>query len=231
MSGPSQLAGPATGGSRPVYDALDCIALGSDTEPSVCRDLSAGRHGSAAVRVPIAFKSATAYEPGIDAVRCARDHAGMAKIATNRYVERAELEDFVRPRHRGVLITTKRNGNLQTSLVTIGLDTEGRVVVATYPERAKVPNLKRNSKATMVVMSDAFNDEWVQLDCTAEVIDLPDSVEPLVEYFRCISGEHSDWDEYREAMVAQGKSLIRLTIDDWGPIARGGFPPRLATDD
>jgi hypothetical protein len=68
----------------------------------------------------------------------------------------------------------------------------------------------------------------VQIDGTAEVLDLPDALEPLVEYFRCISGEHPDWDEYRAAMVRQGKSLIRVTIDSWGPIATGGFPARLA---
>ena len=63
---------------------------------------------------------------------------------------------------------------------------------------------------------------------TLEVLDLPDALEPLVEYFRSVSGEHPDWDEYRQAMVAQGKSLVRLSLDRWGPIATGGFPARLA---
>ena len=151
----------------------------------------------------------------------------MANIATNRIVGLSDLEDFIRPRHQGVLLTTRGDGSPQASLVTMGLDTEGRVVVSSYPERAKVHNIRRNPQASMVVMSDDFGGEWVQVDGTAEVIDLPDAVEPLVEYFRVISGEHSDWDEYREAMVAQGKCLIRVTIDRWGPIAKGGFPARL----
>jgi len=78
------------------------------------------------------------------------------------------------------------------------------------------------------VLSDEFGGAWVQVDGHAEVLDLPDALEPLVDYFRCISGEHPNWDEYREAMRAQGKSLIRVTIDSWGPIATGGFPARLA---
>jgi hypothetical protein len=78
------------------------------------------------------------------------------------------------------------------------------------------------------VLSYDWNGPWVQLDGTAEVLDLPAALEPLVEYFRCISGEHPDWDEYRAAMVRQGKSLIRVTVDAWGPIATGGFPARLA---
>ncbi|WP_419846206.1 PPOX class F420-dependent oxidoreductase [Candidatus Poriferisocius sp.] len=155
----------------------------------------------------------------------------MASIATDRYVDRAEMEDFVRPRHRGVLLTTRRDGRPQSSLVTMGLDTSGRVVVSSYPERAKSMNVKRNPSASMVVMSDEFGGEWMQLDGTAEVLDMPEALDGLVEYFRVISGEHPDWDEYREAMAHQGKCLIRLTIDQWGPISKGGFPARLVQDD
>jgi hypothetical protein len=80
------------------------------------------------------------------------------------------------------------------------------------------------------VLSDDFDGAWVQLDGTAEVLDMPDQAaeDGLVEYFRCISGEHPDWDEYRQAMRDQGKSLIRITPTRWGPIATGGFPARLA---
>lgn len=148
-------------------------------------------------------------------------------IATNRRVSRLELEDFVRPRHHGVLMTTRADGRPQSSLVTMGL-ADGHIVVSSYPERAKVRNIGRNPSASMTVMSDTFSGEWVHIDGTAEVIDLPEALDGLVDYFRVISGEHSDWDDYRTAMTAQGKCLIRLTIDRWGPIAKGGFPARLA---
>ena len=151
----------------------------------------------------------------------------MATIATNRYVDRPELLEFVRPRHHGVLLTNRRDGWPQSSLVTMGVSNDDQIVVSTYPERAKVHNLRRDPRASMVVMSESFNGEWVQVDGTAEVIDAPDSIDGLVEYFRVISGEHPDWDEYRAAMATQGKSLIRISIDRWGPIARGGFPARL----
>ena len=155
----------------------------------------------------------------------------MVSIATDRYVDRAAMEEFVRPRHRGVLLTTRRDGRPQSSLVTMGLDTGGRVVVSSYPERAKSVNAKRNPAASMVVMSDEFSGEWMQLDGTAEVLDMPDALDGLVEYFRVISGEHPDWDEYRQAMIDQGKCLIRLTIDHWSPISKGGFPAHLVEDD
>ena len=59
----------------------------------------------------------------------------------------------------------------------------------------------------------------------AVVIDLPEAVEPFVDYYRVIAGEHPDWEEYRRAMVEQGKCLIRITPRRWGPLATGGFPP------
>ncbi|MGI9157182.1 MAG: PPOX class F420-dependent oxidoreductase [Marmoricola sp.] len=145
--------------------------------------------------------------------------------ATADRVEREELLDFVRPRHRATLVTTRRGGAPQVSPVTCGVDDQGRIVISTYPSRAKVANLRRDPAATLLVHSDEWDGPYVQVDGTAEVIDLPEAVEPLVDYFRSISGEHPDWDEYREAMLDQGKSLIRVSIGRWGPIATGGFPP------
>ena len=149
-------------------------------------------------------------------------------IATNTGVDLEGLLDFVRPRHQMVLITRRADGSPQASPVTGGVDAEGRLVISTYPERAKVANARRDPAVSVLVLSDEWNGAWVQVDGTCEVLDLPDSVEPLVEYFRNISGEHPDWAEYRQAMRDQGKSLIRVTIESWGPIATGGFPPELA---
>jgi PPOX class probable F420-dependent enzyme len=149
-------------------------------------------------------------------------------IASNTRVDRDALIEFLRPRHKVVLMTTRADGRPQSSPVSCGVDAAGRLVISTYPERAKVTNIRRDPRVAACVLSDDWNGPWVQVDGTAEVLDLPEALEPLVEYFRSISGEHPDWDEYRAAMVKQGKSLIRVTIDSWGPIATGGFPARLA---
>lgn len=149
-------------------------------------------------------------------------------IATNTPVERDELIGFLRPRHHMVLLTSRSDGGVQGSPVTGGVDDEGRIVIATYPERAKARNVARAGRGTVVVLSDEFDGAWVQVDGDAELLTLPDALEPLVDYFRAISGEHSDWDEYRQAMRDQGKALIRITPTRWGPIATGGFPPRFA---
>ncbi len=101
-------------------------------------------------------------------------------------------------------------------------------MISTYPQRAKVANARRDPAVSLCVLSDDWDGAWVQVDGEAEVLDLPDALEPLVDYYRSISGEHPDWDEYREAMAKQGKSLLRVTVDRWGPVATGGFPPELA---
>ncbi|MHB1432660.1 MAG: PPOX class F420-dependent oxidoreductase [Streptosporangiaceae bacterium] len=150
------------------------------------------------------------------------------KIATNTTVSRDELLDFARPRHNAILLTTRADGSPQASPVTCGVDEAGRIVIATYPSRAKTRNARRNPRASVLILSDDFGGPWVQIDGTAEVVDLPDAVEPLVEYYRSIAGEHPDWAEYRAAMAAQGKSLLRVTPERWGPVATGGFPPEPA---
>ncbi len=149
------------------------------------------------------------------------------RIATNSAVGRAELLDFVRPRHRALLVTRREDGGPQGSPVACGVDPGGRIVISTYPERAKTRNARRNPRVSVIVLSDDWDGPWVQVDGEAEVLDVPEAVEPLVEYFRSISGEHPDWDEYREAMLRQGKSLLRITPQRWGPVATGGFPARL----
>ena len=153
-------------------------------------------------------------------------------IATNTEVGLDELLEFVRPRHRMLLITERADGSPQASPVSGGVDDGGRIVVATYPQRAKTKNARHRPAVSVVVLSDEWDDAWVQVDGVAEVLDMPDqeAEDGLVEYFRCIAGEHSDWDEYREAMRRQGKSLIRITVEGWGPVATGGFPPDRAPD-
>ena len=150
------------------------------------------------------------------------------QIATSTQVSQAELVEFVRPRHRMIVITQRADGSPQASPVTGGVDDSGRIVISTYPERAKARNARKRPDVSVVVLSDDFNDPWVQVDWTCEVLDVPEALDAFVEYFRNISGEHPDWAEYRQAMLDQGKCLMRITPKRWGPVATGGFPARLA---
>ena len=149
-------------------------------------------------------------------------------IAKADRANRETLLEFLRPRHQAVLMTTRSDGRPQASPVTCGLTEDGRIVVSTYPDRAKARNARRDPRVTVCVLSDGFSDPWVQVDGAATVLDMPAAEDGLVEYYRCISGEHPDWDEYRQAMREQDKTLISVEIDRWGPLATGGFPARLA---
>lgn len=150
-------------------------------------------------------------------------------IATERTVDLAVLVEFARGKHQLILATTRRDGRPQLSPVTGVLTETGHILISTYPGRAKAKNLRRDGRASVLLMG-GFDGPWVQVDGDGEVVDMPDAGDGLVEYFRAISGEHSDWDEYRQAMTDQGKSLIRITPTRWGPIATGGFPPDLFED-
>jgi len=149
-------------------------------------------------------------------------------VAIDTPVDRAGLDEFIRPRHHAILSTQRGDGTPQMSPVTIGFDPAGTILIASYPERAKVLNLRQRPQAHVCVLSDGFTGEWIQVSGTSHVVDLPDALDGLVTYFRSISGEHPDWSEYRQAMLDQGKVLIMIPPVTWGPISRGGFPPRLA---
>ncbi|AEI13281.1 MULTISPECIES: PPOX class F420-dependent oxidoreductase [Cellulomonas] len=149
-------------------------------------------------------------------------------IATTTTVTLDELLAFVRPRHHLILVTTRADGRPQTSPVSGGVDDEGRIVVSTYPARAKTRNAERDARVSVCVLSDEWDGPWVQLDGTAEVLHMPEAEDALVDYYRSIAGEHPDWAEYRAAMRVQGKSLLRITPERWGPIATGGFPADVA---
>ena len=157
-------------------------------------------------------------------------------VATTTRVDLEGLLEFVRPRHRMLLLTRRADGSPQASPVSGGVDAAGRLVVSTYPERAKTRNARRRPDVSLVVLSDEWDGPWVQVDGRCEVLDVvdgrttpdEDALDAFVEYYRSIAGEHPNWPEYRAAMVAQRKSLLRVTPTRWGPVATGGFPARLA---
>jgi PPOX class probable F420-dependent enzyme len=150
--------------------------------------------------------------------------------SSNVEVDRVGLAEFVADKHRWVLATTRTDGRPQMSLVTGGMLPDGRLAIATYPSRVKARNARRDPNVSVAVMGGEFNDAWVQIDGTADVLDMPEAADVFVEYFRCISGEHPDWDEYRQAMADQGKCLIVIAPTRWSPVSKGGFPPELFED-
>ena len=151
-------------------------------------------------------------------------------MSSNVELDRAALAEHLQGQNRWVLSTARRDGRPQMSLVAGGMTADGMLAIATYPERAKAGNARRNADVSVLVLGDEFNDEWIQIDGRATVLEMPEAGDAFVEYFRCISGEHPDWNEYRQAMVDQGKCIIVIEPTRWGPLSKGGFPPSLFED-
>ena len=132
-----------------------------------------------------------------------------------------EALDFVRGHARAVLVTRRRDGRPQTSPVTVGVGDDGVLVISSRETAIKVKNLQRDAAATLCVLSDGFFGPWVQVDGTVEVVHLPEAMDGLVDYYRRLSGEHPDWDDYRAAMERERRVLLRLTATAAGPDRSG----------
>jgi PPOX class probable F420-dependent enzyme len=132
-----------------------------------------------------------------------------------------DAREFVASNHRAVLITHRSSGGLQTSPVLVGVDDEGKVVISTREAAYKTRNLRRDPTAVLCVLSDAFFGRWMQIVGTAQIVSLPEAMAGLVDYYRRISGEHPDWDDYRRAMQDQHRVLVRISIDAVGPADAG----------
>ena len=132
-----------------------------------------------------------------------------------------QAREFVRTHHRAVLVTRRANGDPQLSPVAVGVDGEGRAVISTRETAMKTANLRRDPRASLCVMADEFYGDWIQIDGTAEVVSLPDAMEPLIEYYRGVAGEHPDWDEYRAAMEKERRVVVRVQIERAGPDRSG----------
>jgi PPOX class probable F420-dependent enzyme len=136
-------------------------------------------------------------------------------------VDLAVARDFLKTNHRSVLVTFRRDGSLQTSPVGAVVDGEGFVVISSRETAYKTRNLRRDPRATLCVMNDGYYGRWIRVDGRAEIMSLPEAMEPLVDYYRRAAGEHPDWDDYREAMKREQRCLIRIRIERAGPDRSG----------
>lgn len=136
-------------------------------------------------------------------------------------MEIARATDFLASHPRAVLATARSDGRPQLSPVVVAVDDGGRVLISTRETAVKTKNLLRDPRVSLCVMSDAFFGEWVQVDGEAEIVHLPDALPLLEDYYRRISGEHPDWDEYRAAMRRERRVLVRISISRAGPDVSG----------
>jgi PPOX class probable F420-dependent enzyme len=138
-----------------------------------------------------------------------------------QYMDIAGALEFARKNPRAVLATMKRDGTPQLSPVLVGVDRNDRLVVSTRETAMKTANLRRDPRAWLCLLNDGFFGRWAQISGEVEIVSLPEAIEPLIEYYRSISGEHPDWNDYRAAMKKQRRCLIRITPTAAGPTVSG----------
>jgi PPOX class probable F420-dependent enzyme len=136
-------------------------------------------------------------------------------------MDTGKAAEFLRAHHRAVLATSRSDGHPQMSPVTCAVDDAGRVLISTRETAMKTKNLRRRPQAALCVLNDNFFGEWVQVEGDVELISLPDAMDLLVDYYRRVSGEHPDWDDYRAAMVRDKRVIVRITITRAGPDVSG----------
>ncbi|MEQ4716705.1 PPOX class F420-dependent oxidoreductase [Nonomuraea sp. B19D2] len=127
---------------------------------------------------------------------------------------------FLRTNHHAILLTRHRDGRPQMSPVTAGVAGD-QIVISTRETAVKVRNVRRDPNVALCVFTNAFYGDWIQVDGTADILSLPDAMESLVSYYRDISGEHPDWDDYRAAMIRERRVLLRISPAHAGPDFRG----------
>lgn len=132
-----------------------------------------------------------------------------------------EARDFLRENHRAVLATRRRDGRPQMSPVVVAVDDDGRVLVSTRETAMKTKNVERDPNVSLCVMSDRFFGPWVQIDGEVEIARRPEALDVLVDYYRRVSGEHPDWDDYRAAMERERRVVLRISITSAGPDVAG----------
>jgi PPOX class probable F420-dependent enzyme len=136
-------------------------------------------------------------------------------------MEIEKAQEFLRENHRGIFTTSRGDGRPQMSPVTHTLDDEGKICISTRKPAIKVKNSRRDPRVSLCAINDQFFGQWLQIDGTAQVVELPEAMDGLVAYYRAAAGEHPNWDEYREAMVRDERVLLRVTIERAGPDRAG----------
>ena len=128
--------------------------------------------------------------------------------------------NYVRDNSRAVLATRRRDGSPQMSPVNIAVVDE-EIIMSTRETAIKTWNMRRDPISWLCVFPDKWLGRWVQLQCRAEIVSLPDAMDLLVSYYRALSGEHPDWDDYKRAMVDDQRCIVKFEIEAAGPDIQG----------
>ena len=131
----------------------------------------------------------------------------------------SEIDDaiaFVRDHRRAVVATARPGGGIELTPAILAVDDDGTVLMSSREGVAKVENIRREGRAKFLVIDEERFGRSIQLEGEATVISMPDALPALEGYYRRAAGEHPDWGEYRAAMEAEQRVIVRVTVDRAG---------------
>jgi PPOX class probable F420-dependent enzyme len=132
-----------------------------------------------------------------------------------------QAREVLRSQHRAVFCALKSDGTPSMSPVVVALDENGDALVSTRETAYKTKQVRRDPRVSLCVLPDSFFGRWIQVNGTATVVPLPEAMDLLVSYYRTISGEHPDWNEYRAAMERERRVVLRISLVSAGPDKTG----------
>jgi PPOX class probable F420-dependent enzyme len=137
-------------------------------------------------------------------------------------MEISDAKEFLKNNHHGCLVTRKRDGSLQMTLVSPVLGADGNVIITARDSTYKVKNIRRDPQISLLVYGEMFHgSNYIQIDGKAEVIPHPAAMDIVLDWHRKIRGEPNSWDEIRQKTLSEGRIAIRVNIEKVGPQNRG----------
>ena len=133
-------------------------------------------------------------------------------------MEIADAQKFIKDNHRACIAVRQKDGWPQMTLVTPGIDAAGRVILTSRGTTYKVKHLRRDPKVSMLIFGEQFSgSKFVQIHGSAEIVDLPQAMDGLIDWYKTVRGEHKNWEDYKKQVTDEKRVLIRINIEKVGP--------------
>lgn len=130
----------------------------------------------------------------------------------------ADAQNFLKKNHRACIAVRQKDGWPQMTLVTPGIDAQGRIIITSRGSTYKIKHIRRDPRVSMLIFGEQYSgSKFVQVHGTAEIIEQPEALDTLVYWYKQARGEHKNWEEYKKQMADEKRVILRIAIEKVGP--------------
>jgi PPOX class probable F420-dependent enzyme len=122
-----------------------------------------------------------------------------------------KVREFLEKNHGAVMATTKKDGRPHLARIDVGL-VDGKLWSSATQTRVRTKHLRRDPRATLMVLDDSTPYRWLGLECDVTILEGDDAPELNLALYRTIAGEPTDLDEYLEAMVKEQRLIYEFEV-------------------